>query len=93
MDLLAFLRVVCTCARVDDDSGGAGSIVRQTHDCPVSSYTHPTRPSIQIRYPWNPPHVGSTYALEQLPEAVRALQSGQTVGKVVVQVDAFEAGE
>lgn len=32
--------------------------------------------------------------MEQLPEAVRALQSGATVGKVVVCVDdgGFEAG-
>lgn len=94
MDLLASLRVVWTCARVDDDSGGAGSIVRQTHKPHNPPIPHPlTHPSLQIRRPWNPPHVGSTYALEQLPEAVRALQSGQTVGKVVVQVDAFEAGE
>lgn len=46
----------------------------------------------QSRYTWQPPHVGSAYKMEQLPEAVRALQSGQTVGKVVVQVDDFEAG-
>lgn len=52
-------------------------------------------PTHEDRYSWNPPHVGSVYRLEQLPEAVRALQSGQTVGKVVVGVDdgGFEAGQ
>ena len=36
------------------------------------------------------PHVGERFAFEQLPDAVAALQSGRTVGKVVVAVG--EAG-
>lgn len=32
------------------------------------------------------PYIGATYAFEQLPDAIRALQSGQTIGKVVVRV-------
>lgn len=32
-----------------------------------------------------PPHVGATFDFEKLPEAIRALQSGKTVGKVVVR--------
>lgn len=38
------------------------------------------------RYDIGKPIVGSTYPFDRLPEAVRALQSGQTVGKVVVVV-------
>ena len=34
----------------------------------------------------SPPHVGATFAFNQLDEAVRFLQSGQSVGKVVVVV-------
>lgn len=36
---------------------------------------------------WRPPHVGSTFPFDELPEAVRALQSGATMGKVVVTID------
>lgn len=32
------------------------------------------------------PHIGATYPFEKLPDAIRALQSGQTMGKVVVRV-------
>lgn len=39
------------------------------------------------RYEWRPPHVGSTFSFEELPAACKALQGGQTVGKVVVLVD------
>ena len=34
-----------------------------------------------------PPHVGQRFSFEKLPEAVQALQSGKSVGKVVVEVD------
>jgi len=37
-----------------------------------------------LEYEWRPPHVGSSFPFHQLPEALKALQSGQTVGKVVV---------
>lgn len=40
-----------------------------------------------LKYKWNPPHVGSSYPYVQLLEAVRALQSGMTIGKVVLRVD------
>jgi hypothetical protein len=39
------------------------------------------------RYEWKAPHVGKSFPFPSLPEAVRALQSGLTVGKVVVTVD------
>ncbi|MCS6928207.1 MAG: zinc-binding dehydrogenase [Saprospiraceae bacterium] len=35
-----------------------------------------------------PPHVGHTFSFEHLKEAIRLFQSGQTVGKVVVQTTA-----
>ena len=35
---------------------------------------------------WRKPLVGRTYGMAQLPEAVRFLQSGQSVGKVVIIV-------
>jgi len=34
------------------------------------------------------PHIGETYAFEKLPDAVAALQSGNTIGKVVVEITA-----
>lgn len=34
-----------------------------------------------------PPHVGHVFSFDQLPEAIRLFQRGQTVGKVVVTVD------
>ncbi len=33
------------------------------------------------------PHVGQTFAWEELPEAIRTFRSGQTVGKVVVEIE------
>ncbi|MEM1319046.1 MAG: zinc-binding dehydrogenase [Bacteroidota bacterium] len=33
------------------------------------------------------PHVGHRFSFEQLPEAIRLFQSGQTMGKVVVEVN------
>lgn len=35
-----------------------------------------------------PPHVGHVFPFEQLPDAVRLFQTGKTIGKVVVTVDA-----
>ena len=32
------------------------------------------------------PHVGHTFAFEELPDAVRKFQTGQTIGKVVITV-------
>jgi alcohol dehydrogenase len=34
-----------------------------------------------------PPHVGHRFTFEELPEAIRLFQKGETVGKVVVVVD------
>ena len=39
-----------------------------------------------LEHEWKPPHVGGTFPFHQLPDAVKALQSGNTVGKVVVLV-------
>jgi len=36
---------------------------------------------------WQPPHVGRTFAFDDAPAAMRYLQSGSSVGKVVVVVD------
>ena len=33
-----------------------------------------------------PPHVGAVYPFERAPEAMRLLQGGGTVGKVVLEV-------
>jgi alcohol dehydrogenase len=35
-----------------------------------------------------PQHVGQVFSFEELPAAIRLFQSGATVGKVVVRVDA-----
>lgn len=40
-----------------------------------------------LEFHWDPPHVGSSFPFTQLPDAVRALQTGMTVGKVVVLID------
>lgn len=40
-----------------------------------------------LRFQWEAPHVGSTFKFEGLPDAVRALQTGMTMGKVVVEVE------
>ena len=44
------------------------------------------RPS-SLQFHWDPPHVGSSFPFTQLPDAVRALQTGMTMGKVVVLID------
>eukprot|EP00802_Teleaulax_amphioxeia_P020155 Tamp_20427.p1 GENE.Tamp_20427~~Tamp_20427.p1 ORF type:complete len:267 (-),score=39.78 Tamp_20427:7-807(-) len=38
------------------------------------------------KVPWKKPLVGRTYKMEEMPEAMRFLQSGASVGKVVVRV-------
>ncbi len=40
-----------------------------------------------LAYEWRPPHVGSTFPFSQFPDAVRALQTGLTIGKVVVVLE------
>lgn len=37
------------------------------------------------------PHVGRTFGWRQLPEALAYLQSGRSVGKVVVTMDAADS--
>jgi NADPH-dependent curcumin reductase CurA len=39
-----------------------------------------------MQVPWKKPLVGRTYKMDKLPEAIRFLQSGASVGKVVVRV-------
>lgn len=34
-----------------------------------------------------PPHVGQTFTWDKLPDAIRAFQGGQTIGKVLVTID------
>ena len=40
-----------------------------------------------------PPLVGQTFAFEDLPQALRLFQSGQTTGKVVIRVGGDDDGE
>mmetsp|Transcript_31867 Transcript_31867/g.26880 ORF Transcript_31867/g.26880 Transcript_31867/m.26880 type:complete len:267 (+) Transcript_31867:3-803(+) len=44
--------------------------------------------SMMIKVPWKKPLIGKTYEMSQLPDGMRYLQSGQSVGKVVVTVRA-----
>jgi len=55
----------------------ARSVNKASHTTFPCSLTH-------RQIDWNPPHVGATYPFHELPDAVRALQSGLTTGKVVV---------
>ena len=41
-----------------------------------------------MKVPWKKPLIGKTYEMSQLPDGMRYLQSGQSVGKVVVTVRA-----
>jgi len=41
---------------------------------------------MMAKVPWKKPLVGRTYGMENLPDAIRFLQSGMSVGKVVVVV-------
>jgi alcohol dehydrogenase len=34
----------------------------------------------------HPPHVGATFAFDRAPEALRLLQGGGTIGKVVLEL-------
>jgi len=44
-----------------------------------------------MQFDWKPPHVGHTYPFEEAPKALRFFQSGQSIGKVVLQVVAQPA--
>lgn len=33
-----------------------------------------------------PPHIGARFSFDELPKALRVLQSGRTTGKVVIEV-------
>ena len=40
-----------------------------------------------LEFDFEPPHVGTHFAFEEAVEALRKFQTGQTVGKVVLQVN------
>ena len=42
--------------------------------------------AMMLKVPWKKPFVGARYQMNQLPDAVRYLQSGQSVGKVIICV-------
>ena len=47
----------------------------------------------RFRLTHRPPLVGQTFAFEDLPQALRLFQSGQTTGKVIIRVGGDDDGE